>query len=258
MTSIYHEIWKRKDLIFDFAISDLKIKYRNSILGFFWTFLEPLLLLAVLFIVFTNIFKSDIEHFPLYILLGLIMWNMLSRGTELGLNSITSRSALLTQIYFSRAIPSISSAITSLLMLCFELIVFMIFMIAFQFTPPRTVVILPFVLFLEFILVIGLSLPLSVLNARYRDTQFIWKVILQAGFFLTPIFYRLDILPQEVQEILYFSPMVQMVNIAHDGTLYNILPSSESISIAVITTFIVLFCGYMLYRKFQKRMIEEL
>jgi ABC-type polysaccharide/polyol phosphate export permease len=161
---------------------------------------------------------------------------MFSRGTNIGLNGILSRASILTQIYLPLEIPAISSTITSFLMLCLELLVFGIFMAIFQFVPSYTIILLPFVLLLEFILVLGLSLPLSVLNVRYRDTQFIWTVILQIGFFLTPIFYKLDILPEYAQKILYFSPMVQIVNLAHDVTLYNTIPSIESIQISLIMT----------------------
>lgn len=256
--STIREIWHKRSIIYNFAISDLRIRYRNSILGFFWTFLEPLLMLSVLYIVFTNLFKSQIANFPLYILLGIILWNMFARGTSTGLGSILSRGSVLTQIYFPREIPSISAAITSFLMLCFEFIVFGVFMAAFRFVPPITIVFLPFVLLIEFILVLGISLPLSVLNVRYRDVQFIWTVILQVGFFLTPIFYKSSILPQRFQEILYFSPMVQIVEMAHSVVLYGKFPSGESIGVAVGITLAVFAIGYSIFRKMQVRIMEEL
>ena len=253
-----NEIWHKRSIIYNYAISDLKNRYTNSILGFFWTFLEPLLMLSVLYIVFTNLFKSQIENFPLYILLGIILWNMFSRGTGTGLGSILSRGGVLTQIYFPREIPSISASLTSFLMLCFELIVFGIFMAAFRFVPPITIIFLPFVLLIEFILVLGISLPLSVLNVKFRDVQFIWTVILQAGFFLTPIFYKSDILPQKFQEILYFSPMVQIVEMAHSVVLFGRFPSIESIVVAVGVTGVVFGICYAIFRKKQVRIMEEL
>jgi lipopolysaccharide transport system permease protein len=252
------EVWKKKSLILDFAISDLKNRYRNSVLGFVWTLLEPLFILLVLYVVFTNIFKSSIEYFPLYLLLGLIMWNMFVRGTQLALNSLHSRGPILSQIRIPTEIPSISSSLTSLFMLTFEMIVFGIFLIAFHFIPPLTAIILPLIIGLEFILVLGISLPLSVLNIRFRDTQFIWAVVIQAGFFLTPIFYRLDILPIQAQNILVFSPMVQILNFAHDATLYGRFPTTDNIAIAVGTTFLVLLIGYAIFRKLSHRIIEEL
>lgn len=252
------ELWDKRSLIWSFAITDLKVRYRNSALGFLWTILEPLLMLAVLFVVFTSIFPQRIEHFGMYLLLGIIMWGMLTRGTEIGMNSILARSSLVTQIYFPKEIPAISSAITSALMLIFEFIVFGIFMIVFQFVPPSTIVLLPLVIILEFILVMGLSLPLSVVNVRFRDVQFIWRVVLQAGFFLTPIFYSFEILPENIQNVLQFSPMVQIMNIAHDVAIFGNLPSIESVQLAIILVSIVVGISYGIFRVGQRRIVEEL
>lgn len=258
MGKSYHELWQKRSLIYNFAITDLKIRYRNSILGFFWTVLEPLLLLGVLYIVFTNIFKTQIDHYGLYLLLGIIMWNTFTRGTEISLNSITSRSPIVTQIYFPREILAISSTLTAFMMMCFEFIVFGIFMVVFRFIPPYTIILLPLVLLLEFLLVLGLSFPLSVLNVRYRDMQFIWKVVLQAGFFVTPIFYKIDILPEAIRKVLVFSPLTQIFNMAHDVTIFNKIPSVSSVEISIIMTLAIFIVGYSIFKKVQKRTMEDL
>jgi len=258
MSHIYSEVWSKRSLIWAFAISDLKIRYRNSVLGFVWNFLEPLLLLLVLYIVFTNIFKADIEHFPLYLLLGLILWQMLDRGSTFGLNSILLKGSILSQIYIPLVVPPISAALTSLIMITFELIVFGIFIVAFQFVPPLTIIILPLIILLEFILVLGLALPLSVLNIKFRDIQFIWIILLRAGFFLHPIFYQLEILPKEIQSLLIYSPLVQILNIARDVSLYGELPTTENLIIAIGMTFVILVLGYGIFKKLSSRIIEEL
>jgi len=143
-----NNIWSSRTLIWNFAITDLKLRYRNSTLGFLWTILEPLLMLAVLYLVFTNIFKNQIDDFGMYLLLGIIMWNTLSRGTEISLNSLVGRSGLVTQIYFPKEVLAISATITTFLMLCFEFLVFGIFMIIFQFSAPSTIIVLPLILLL--------------------------------------------------------------------------------------------------------------
>ncbi|MDH3825417.1 MAG: ABC transporter permease [Nitrosopumilus sp.] len=252
------ELWRKRTLISNFAITDLRIRYRNSIIGFFWTFLEPLLMLTVLYFVFTNIFETNIENFPLYILLGIIMYNMFSKGTIFGLNSMIARSTVLTHIYFPREIPAISGSITSFIMTVFELIIFGIFMMIFQFIPTETILVLPLIIALEFILIVGLSLPLSLFSIRYRDIQFIWTILIQIGFFLTPIFYKSDILPEFLQEILSYSPIFQIVNMAHDVTLYNTLPEIESVLKTVIVTGIIFGIGYGIFKKYQAKIIEEL
>ncbi len=258
MTTIREEMWKFKGILFNFAISDLKIRYRNSILGIFWSLIEPLLMLGVLFFVFSTMFKFEIENFPIYLLLGIICYNFFKNGTTLALNSLTNRSSLMTQIYFPRSIPGISSGVTAAIMLILELVVLGIFMVVLEFTPPITILILPLILALEFLLILGISLPLSVLNVKFKDTEFIWMVVVHAGFFLTPIFYQFDMLPDNIQSILQFSPVVQIVTMAHHVVLYGILPSINSILYAVGSTSAIMIIGYLIFRRYQSRIVEEI
>ena len=250
-------MWKFKGILFNFAISDLKIRYRNSVLGILWSLVEPLLMLGVLFFVFSTMFKFEIENFPIYLLLGIICYNFFKNGTTFALNSLTNRSALMTQIYFPRAIPGLSSGVTAAIMLLLELVVLGIFMVVLQYTPPITILALPLILALEFLLVLGLALPLSVLNVKFKDTEFIWMVVVHAGFFLTPIFYQFDMLPDYVQSVLQFSPVVQVVTMAHHVVLYGILPSVNSVLYAVGSTSVIVIIGYLIFRKYQVRIVEE-
>ena len=171
-------------------------------------------MLSVLYFVFSSMFKFDIPNFPIYLLLGIIIYNCFRNGTTIALNSLTNRAPLITQIYFPRSIPAISSAITASIMLAIEVGILLIFMVAFQFVPPITMLLLPLVLGLQFMFVVGVCFPLSVLNVRFKDTEFIWNVVVHASFFLTPIFYQFDMLPEYVQNILQFSPMVQILTMA--------------------------------------------
>ena len=258
MTSIREEMWKTRGILFNFAVSDLKIRYRNSILGILWSFIEPLLLLAVLFIVFSTMFKFEIPNFPIYLLLGIVCYRFFQNGTTLALNSLTNRSTTITQIYFPRSIPGLSAGITSAIMLVCELAVFGIFMASFQFIPPITILLLPLVLALELLLVFGIALPLSVLNVKFKDTEFIWGVVLSAGFFLTPIFYQFDMLPEMIRNVLQFSPMVQIVTMAHHVVLYGTLPSVTSILYAVGSISAITAIGYLIFRKYQARIAEDM
>ena len=258
MTSIREEMWKTKGIIFNFAKSDLKIRYRNSVLGIFWSLIEPLLMLGVLFVVFSTMFKFEIPNFPIYLLVGIVCYNFFKNGTVFALNSLSNRSTLMTQIYFPRSIPAISSGITAAIMLILELVVLAIFIVIFQFVPPITILFLPLVLALLFLLVLGIALPLSVLNVKYKDTEFIWMVIVHAGFFLTPIFYQFDMLPVQVQNVLQFSPMVQIVTMAHHVVLYGMLPSVNTILYAVGSISVITTVGYLIFRKYQAKIVEEI
>jgi len=143
-------------------------------------------------------------------------------------------------------------------MLILELVVLGIFMVVLEFTPPITILILPLILALEFLLILGISLPLSVLNVKFKDTEFIWMVVVHAGFFLTPIFYQFDMLPDNIQSILQFSPVVQIVTMAHHVVLYGVLPSINSILYAVGSTSAIMIIGYLIFRRYQSRIVEEI
>ena len=258
MTSIREEMWKTKGILFNFAISDLKIRYRNSVLGIAWSLVEPLLLLGVLFFVFSTMFKFEIENFPIYLLLGIITWNFFKNGTSIALGSLTNRAAFISQIYFPRSIPGLSAGVTASIMLITELVILAVFMVILNFSLSITILYLIPIFLLELFLILGISLPLSVLNAKFKDTEFIWGVILQAGFFLTPIFYQFDMLPESVRNVLQFSPMVQIVTMAHHVTLYGELPTLNSVLYAIFSVLVIVGVGYMIFRKLQGRIVEEM
>ena len=258
MTTIREEMWKARGILFNFAITDLKIRYKNSVLGVLWSVVEPLLMLGVLFLVFSTMFKTEIENFPIYLLLGLITYNFYKNGTNIALVSLSNRSSLITQIYFPRSIPAISSCVTASIMLIVELAILGIFMVALEFTPPITIIYLIPIYFLGFVFIVGLSLALSVLNVKFKDIGFIWGIVLHAGFFLTPIVYQFDFLPEYVQNILMLSPVVQLVTMTHHVAMYGNLPPINSILYTISSIFIILGIGYLIFRKYQARIVEDM
>ncbi|MDE1817912.1 MAG: ABC transporter permease [Thaumarchaeota archaeon] len=257
-SNLLEEIWQRRSLIILLAFNDVKLRYRNSVLGFIWSFLEPLLILTVLFFVFIYIIKNEIEYYPLYLLLGLILWYMFQRGTTLGLSSLLDRAGIIQKIYFRRELVVISSCLTAFIMMSLEFTAFGIFLIAFHFIPPVTVVLLPFLLIDLFFLSLGISLFLSVLTVYFRDVKFIWQILLQAGFFLTPIIYKLDMFPQNVQKILELNPLVPILDAGHRIVLYGTLPTLSSTLYMIGSTAVIFLVGYVVFRIKDKRLVEEL
>ena len=256
--SNFKEIWDRRSLIFALANHDLKMRYKNSVLGFFWSFLEPLLLLTVLYFIFTNILRPDIEFYQLYLFLGIIMWNTVSRGTSMGLNSITQRAGLVSKTYFPREVLVISSTLTAFYMMFFEFAVFVVFAVFLQIVPPVSILLFPVMLLILFILTLGISFSLSVLYVKYRDIGSIWNVVLTAGFFLAPIIYSIEIFPESVRGYLFLNPFVSILDISHNLVLYNIWPSLSYFLQASIIPIIILFVGILIFKKLDKTIIEEI
>ncbi|MDE2589075.1 MAG: ABC transporter permease [Patescibacteria group bacterium] len=256
--NLLKQVWEKRSLIILFAINDVKLRYRKSILGFLWSFLEPLLMLSVLYFVFTNIIKSNIENYPLYLLLGLIIWYMFQRSTTMGQSSLLDRAGIIQKIYFRKEIVVISSCLTAFIMMTFEFAALSVFMIAFHFVPTLTISLLPFLLIDLFILCLGISFFLSVLTVYFRDIRFIWQILLQAGFFITPIIYRLNMFPDSVRNILQLNPLVPILDTAHGLVLNNELPTLTETLYILSSTIIILIIGYLIFKTKSKHLVEEL
>jgi len=252
------ELWIHRNVIFLFAITEVKLRYKNSVLGFLWTFLEPLLMLAVLYFIFTNVIKTEIQYYPLYLLLGLIIWYMFSRGTTMGLTCLTDKSNILQKINLPKGIFVVSSNLTSLIMLIFEIIAFSVFLVAFQFIPPLTILYLPLIFLAVFALSTSLSFLLSILNVYFQDIKFIWQIILQAGFFLSPIIYSLDMFPENIKTLLEISPLTKLINAAHDVTLYNQVPSSFDVIYITFSIIGIFLIGWVVFRAKEREIVEHL
>lgn len=252
------QILNNKSLIFTIAIIDLKLRYRSSVLGILWSFIEPLLMLTILLLVFSSILKTNVPNFPIFLLLGIIFYQMYSRATSMGIESLLSRGGIISSINVPHIIFPISSSFTALIMMAFEFTIFFAFLVVFQFIPSITILVLPFLVLLVFILSLGLAIPLSVVNVHYRDIRSIWTIILQATFFLTPIFYKLDFLPEIIRQYIQFSPLVQIVEMTHQVVLENKLPDPFWLSYTVIAVISVFIIGLLIHKKFDKDIVEKL
>lgn len=258
MPTLLEEIWNRRSMIVLLAFNDVKARYRNSVLGFLWSFLEPLLMLGVLYLVFTTIFKTSIENYPIYLLLGLITWYLFSRGTSMGQESLIEKSGIIQKIYFRRELVVLSSCLTALIMMCFEFLAFVFFIVVFHFIPLPTILLLPLLLVDLFVLVLGISLVLSVLTAYFKDIKFIWQIVLQAGFFLTPVFYQINTFTGNIRQILEINPMVSIMDTAHRIVIFGTLPTIDETLHIIISTLVIFVIGYVVFRSKEKKIAEKI
>jgi lipopolysaccharide transport system permease protein len=252
------ELWNCRHLTLKLAMSEFRLRYKNSILGFLWSLIEPLLILTVLYIVFTNLMQVNVKHYQLFLLIGIISWNMLTRGTTMSLNSILGKPSLVKKVYFPREVLVISSCITALLMTLLEFIVFGIFMIIFKVVPDLTIVYFPLVLIAEFLFVLGISFGLAALNVYYRDIQYIWAVVLQAGFFAAPIIYPISIIPEKYVWIIMLNPMTRIIDTLRGAVIYSTAPIfGDGIFIAAASLG-VLAAGYLIFLRLEPGFAEEI
>ena len=257
-SSHLHELLNYRDLILRLAWSDFKLRYKSSALGFVWSLLDPLLMLLVLYVVFTNLMRIQVEHYQLFLLLGIVLWNFLDRGTSMSIWGIIGKPSLVQKVYFPRDILVISTCITALMMTALEFVVFIIFMAVFRVMPGITVAYFPILFVLEFIIILGLSMALSALNVYFRDVQFIWRLIVQVGFFATPILYPITIFPENVRWIVMLNPMARIITILRDCTLYNTAPTLSSVVYVAMSSIVLLMLGYFVFDHLEPKFAEAI
>jgi len=252
------ELYQYRSLIWNLSISEFKLRYKNSILGYFWSLLEPLLMLTVLYLVFSNLMRVQVEHYQLFLLLGIILWNFFSRSTGIGMFSIVGKPGMIKKIYFPRDIFVISSCITALLMSLFESVVFIVFMFIFRVPISSTIIYVPLILVLLFIFSLGVSMSLSALNVYFRDMRFIWDVFMQAAFFGTPILYTLDLFPENLRTIALLNPMARIIISARNTIIYSTPATTEDMIYIGASAIFFLVLGYAVFMKLEPRFAEEI
>ena len=252
------ELYDYRNLIWQLAWSEFKLRYKNSILGYFWSLLEPLLMLLVLYMVFSNLMKVQVEYYQLFLFIGIIIWGFLSRATTIGMFSIVGKPEMVKKIYFPREIFVISSCITALLMSIFESLVFIMFMIYFRVPISINLAYVFPIIILLFIMSLGIALALSALNVFYRDVQFIWQVLLQIGFYATPILYTIDIFPKNLQTFALLNPVARIIISARDTIIYSTPAKIEDLLFIFLSSIFFLLVGYVIFSRLESGFAEEI
>lgn len=223
--------------------TDFKLRYQGSMLGYAWSLLRPLLLFLILYIVFVKFLKlgKGIPHYPVYLLLGIVIWNFFLEMTTQSLGSIVGRGDLIRKIRIPRWIIVFSSSLSAVINLLLNMIVIIIFMVLNHVDLLITTLWLPLILIEVYLFSLGLSLFLSAAFVKFRDIGYIWEVILQAGFYLTPILYPLTLITNvTLQKLLLLNPMAQTIQDAR----------WSSISHETLTSHIVFEGGWHMYIPF--------
>lgn len=249
---------KNWEIIKELALADFKGKYKNSVLGFFWSFLNPLLMFSVLYFVFTIFFKVKLEHYQLYLLLGVIIWSYFAEATVSGTESLVSKRGLLTKIAFAPEVIVISASLTSALTFFLNLLIFLGFMY-FSGVFLKATALCFLVIYLElFFLILGLNFALSALYVKYRDLSHIWTVMLQIGFWVTPIVYPLSIVPQNILKFYMLNPMSRLIHSSRTVLLYHYLTSTRDLIITISIILVVFLAGWGIFQREKKILAERL
>lgn len=249
---------KNLRILKEIAISDFKVRYQNSLLGYFWTLVKPLLLFAVLYIVFSVFMRFPVENYQLYLLLGVVIWNFFAEATSIALRAFETKESIIRKVYFPRIIIVIASTLTSFLTFLLNMIVFFIFL-AFSDVgfSVNFFFFLIYVIELYFV-ILGVSLLLSVLYIKFRDISHIWEVLLQIGFWMTPIIYPITMIPEQYHRLIYLNPLARLIEYSRTVFILDHIPEANLNGALLIMVAAILVFGIFIFLKFDKKITEWL
>ena len=259
---------QNRALLSELVRTDFKLRYQGSVLGYAWSLLRPLLLFLILYIVFVKFLRlgASIPHYPVYLLLGIVIWNFFLEMTSQSLGSIVGRGDLIRKIRIPRWMIVFSSSISALINFFLNLIVVAFFILLNHVDFSRSILLLP-VIFLEvYLFALGCSLFLSAMFVKFRDINYIWEVILQAGFYMTPILYPLSLIPNlTLQKVILLNPMAQTIQDARyvsitkeTTTAYTLFEGGWYKLIPFVIVIVVLIGGLAYFRRESKYFAENI
>lgn len=202
--------WKRfGELLYLISVTEFKRTYFGTVLGYAWSLLRPLLLFAVLLFVFTKIFRlgSNVPHYPVMLLTNVVLFGFFSEATGNSLVSVVGQEGVVRKTQFPRLVIPLSVVVTSIFNLALNLVVVVVFLIAFGVSPQWTWLLFPLVILALFIFTTAVSMLLSSLYVRFRDTAIIWSVISTALFYATPVLYPIERVPSQYRDLILLNPL---------------------------------------------------
>jgi ABC-2 type transport system permease protein len=264
-------IIKRRNriLLRELVVTDFKLRYQGSVLGYLWSLLKPLLLFAILYVVFVKFLKfgGDVEHYPVYLLLGVVMWSFFIEATSQGMQAIVARGDLIRKINFPKYIIVISGTISALINLILNLLVVLVFIFINGVDLHFSALWLPINILELYVFSLAIAFLLGAMYVKYRDISHIWEVFLQGAFYGTPILYPISMVVAQSEiaaKILMLNPVAQIVQdarfniITHQTVTVESLiknPFVVAIPYAIVVVLIVFASWY--FRKNQKYFAEN-
>ena len=258
---------KNRALLSELVRTDFKLRYQGSLLGYTWSLLRPLMIFVILYIVFVRFLKfgAGIPHYPIYLLLGIVIWNFFGEMTTRSITAIVDRGDLIRKIRIPRWMIILASSLSALINLALNLIVVAVFIYINHVHLHASALLLVLSILEVYAFALGISLLLSATYVKYRDVSYIWEVVMQAGFYLTPILYPLSKIHGLIyQKLIMLNPMAQAIQDAryttvtnHSQTIYQVFGGGWYKFLPFVIVIAVLYLGVWHFRNESKYFAEN-
>ncbi len=251
----FHVLHKYGFLIRQLVQRDFKVRYKRSVLGVFWSFLNPLLMMIVQYIIFSQLFRADIDNYPVYLLSGLIVFNFFNEGVGQALGSVVGNASLITKVYIPKYIYPVTRVLSSGINLVMSLIPLVMAAVITGEQLTRSYLMLPYILLCIMIFTTGLGMVLAAAMTFFRDVQFLWGIVSMLWMYLTPLFYPVSIVPEKFQPAVMNNPMFCFVSAVRSIVLDGITPRPVVFCQCTLIALAMLGIGCMVFKKTQDQFV---
>jgi ABC-type polysaccharide/polyol phosphate export permease len=244
-------------LIGQFAVKDFKIRYSHSVLGYVWSVLNPLLFTVIYYVVFSIFIRFEVLNYPGYLLLGIVLWNFFAEGTSHGATSLLARGGVVTKIAMPRQLVVYAAVLNASMTFAINIVVLGV-VLWFTGTPlSLPMLTFPLVVLQLVMLTLGVSLFLAPLHVRFHDVGHLWGVLLQIGFWLTPIIYVDTMVPERWRWVVVeLNPMARILSHAREALIWGTWTSPHIILVTTLFSATVLLGGWLVFQRVQTRVVE--
>lgn len=249
----FHEIWEYRELIYSFVSRDVKIRYKQTALGFLWAIIQPLFMMIIFTLFFGGFAKipSDGVPYPLFSFAALLPWTLFSEGLTRSTTSMVSNAGIMTKVYFPRLVMPISGILSPLVDFFIAFIILILMMVYYGFVPTIAIVLLPLFILLALATSLAIGLWLSALNIKYRDFQYTLPFIIQLGLYASPIVYPSSMIPEQFRMLYGLNPMAGVIE-GFRWALLGTNPPGAMILISIGVVIILLIGGLFYFKRMEQ------
>ena len=247
------EIYRYRDLVLALVARELKVRYRRSAIGFTWTMLQPLLMMLVLQVVFSSLFRFQLANYPVYAMAGILFWNFFSQSVVTSMNSLRGNALLLKKVPVPKAVFPIATVASGVINLVFALVPLLMILVITGHRLTPALLFLPVAILLAALFTLGAGLLLSPLSIFFNDIVEMITVILSVLMYLTPIFYPKEIVPPKMRWIVRFNPLRSILEVFRDPIYYGKVPPLSHLTVSCVIVLIALGLGAWAFRKSSDR-----
>ena len=255
---MFKELYQYREFLKTSIKKEFRGKYKKSFLGVLWSFINPLLQLLVYALVFPYIMRVQVENYTMFLVVVLIPWNFFSTTVSQSTSTIIASSGILKKVYFPRVILPIANVTSNLLNFLISSVIVISALLISGIGIGPSIAVFPLVLLIQYVFSLAISFLLSSVTVYIRDLEYFINVLMMLWFYVTPVLYSIDMIPDKFKNILMFNPMTLIITTYREVLYYKRIPDLGPLLILGGICFLLLIVGYLIFSKCEKRFAEEL